>query len=79
MRCENHADLEGRLAVDLPSIGVKRYLCAECAEAVAALLTPYKGKREAWMDTPIQHELATDGRLIYPEMAGLQRNYQDGR
>ena len=79
MRCENHPALEGNLAVDLPIIGVKRYLCAEGADAIVHNLTQYKGKREAWEFSPVQYELATDGRLIYPEMQGLQRNYQDER
>lgn len=55
--CEAHADREGTLAADLPSLGIHRYLCAECKAALAAKLsnaTPYKGKREAW-----EIELAT--------------------
>ena len=29
--CDNHLDREGQLRVDLPSIGVRRYLCDECS------------------------------------------------
>jgi len=31
-RCENHPDRHGELRVDLPSIGIKRYLCNECTD-----------------------------------------------
>lgn len=38
MNCDKHTDREGTLAVELPSIGVRRYLCAECrAELDAAI------------------------------------------
>ena len=30
--CEYHPEREGHLRVELPSIGVKRYLCDECTE-----------------------------------------------
>lgn len=76
--CEKHPERIGMLAVDLRSLSIKRYLCAECSDAIVTSLTQYKGKREAWMDTPIQDERSTDQRLIYPEMAGLQRNYEQG-
>jgi len=33
MRCENHHDRAGILAVDLPNVGVKRYMCDECVLA----------------------------------------------
>ena len=48
MNCEQHPDREGTLTVDLPSIGVQRYMCDACIEAFRASLTPYQGKREAW-------------------------------
>jgi len=37
-RCEQHHDREGHLAVDLPSINVRRYLCDECSEELAKAL-----------------------------------------
>lgn len=76
MICDTHPDREGWLTVDLPSLNIRRYLCMECRTQIS--MTPFKGKREAWMDTPIQDERAPDHRLIYPEMAGLQRNYERG-
>ena len=48
MNCEKHPEVAATLAVDLPSIGVKRYLCEPCKAALVANFTPYKGKREAW-------------------------------
>ena len=51
MNCENHADREGILAVDLPSIGIRRFMCMECKAAFdLRLLTPYKGRREWWIE-----------------------------
>ena len=75
MRCEHHADREGSLAIDLPSLKIKRYLCAECVMRLTQ--SNYKGKREAWEFSRIQDEQAPDGRLVYPEMAGLMRNTKD--
>ena len=49
--CANHPERAGSLAIDLPSIGVRTYLCPECKTALQAQLsgyTAYKGKREAW-------------------------------
>lgn len=77
MNCEQHPERAGLLAVDLPSINVKRYLCEECKAALLHSLTPFKGKREAWESSPIQDERAPDGRLVYPEMQGLMQNARD--
>lgn len=46
--CERHPEREGTLTVDLPSLNIRRYMCAECRGEFSASLTPYKGKREAW-------------------------------
>ena len=48
MNCEKHPEVAGTLAVDLPSINVRRYLCEPCKDALRAVLSKYKGKREAW-------------------------------
>ena len=33
MNCERHPDREGTLAIDLPSMGIRRYWCSECRDA----------------------------------------------
>ena len=33
MKCEKHPDRDGILTVDLPSIGIRRYMCLECRMA----------------------------------------------
>jgi len=48
MNCEKHPEVAGTLAVDLPSIGVRRYLCEPCKAELTTALSQYKGKREAW-------------------------------
>lgn len=47
--CEKHADREGTLAVHLPSIGVKRYLCSECrADLTATLVKGIPARERQW-------------------------------
>ena len=49
--CENHPDREGFGPVgDLPSMGIRRFMCAECKATFDASFnrTRYQGKREAW-------------------------------
>lgn len=48
--CEKHAEREGTLAVDLPSIGMKRYMCAECRNAMldAISSSPRKAARDGY-------------------------------
>ena len=71
LRCEHHPDREASLAVDLPSLKIQRYLCAECKAALQHLFTAYKGRREAWeLNYRIQDEQAPDGRYVYDEMSG---------
>ena len=50
MNCDTHAEREGTLAVDLPSIGVRRYLCDECRAEMIRIFSSYKGKREFTRD-----------------------------
>ena len=38
MNCERHPDREGALRIDLPSIGLKRFLCDECNERLKEVL-----------------------------------------
>ncbi len=54
MNCETHADREGTLAVDLPSLGIKRYLCEQCRAELNRVLSSYKGKREYTRDYQYQ-------------------------
>ena len=61
--CEKHPDRDGTLRIDLPSIGVKQFLCEECNEAlVKRLSTAFKGKREAWETQDNDMEWIYQGR-----------------
>ena len=56
-RCENHPDRHGELRVDLPSIGVRRYLCDECNDRMLQRFDEICD-RTRFDDTPQwQHEL----------------------
>lgn len=48
MNCANHPDVPGTLGIDLPSIGVRKFLCEPCKASIAATLSQFKGKRESW-------------------------------
>ncbi len=52
--CDNHAEREGFLTVDLPSMNTKRYMCDECKTAFDALLAEYASNapRPRWMFDP---------------------------
>ena len=66
--CKNHEDRAGTLAVDLPSLGLRRYLCAECRATLTANLSSYKGKREAWDHAAYDYQRF--GRDLYTRTAG---------
>lgn len=73
--CENHPDREGLgPVVDLPSMGIRRFMCAECkAEFDAKFIwTAYKGKREAWDYSGYDTRIGADG-IEYLTTAGWRR------
>ena len=38
MNCERHIERPGTLAVDLPSLGIRQYLCEQCRSELDAAL-----------------------------------------
>ena len=69
MNCERHPKREGKLAIDLPSLGIKRFWCKECSDAY-----PSKGFGRAFGTGtgPIAHAEAQ-------ESGRLQAEYERGR
>lgn len=65
MNCENHADREGTLTVDLPSIGVRRFMCAECRSAFNATMSSAPSR------------FARDGKDPFGLMTPYNPYYQD--
>ena len=63
MNCLHHPDRAGTLAVDLPSVGIKTYLCEECRDKLSNTLSGFKGKREAWDHSG--HDYQVRGDDIY--------------
>ena len=47
MNCSRHPERDGKLAIDLPSIGIKHYWCKECRDKYDATF-PSKGFRRAF-------------------------------
>ena len=52
VKCEKHPDREGVLRVELPSIGLKRYLCFECTEPLYLSFHSWETDTPYW-----EHEL----------------------
>ena len=73
MNCESHPGVEGMLTVDLPSIGIRRYMCQDCRLNFKAKMgagTQYKGKREAWeRDSQYDYNVTPDGVTYGGNMA----------
>lgn len=47
--CELHQDRAGHLAVHLPSLGIKRYLCDECAAELRAAFAKCAPEVRQWV------------------------------
>ena len=69
MNCERHPDRAGTLAIDLPSLGIKRYWCKECCDAY-----PSKGFGRAYA-TGLGQEAHAEAQ----ESGVLQAEYERGR
>ena len=87
--CENHADREGLLAVSLPSIGIMRYMCAECRTAfdkkmVDHATTARQSARSGfqpfgglWESSPDGRSYITDHAYLNPNAAYERNQYND--
>ena len=74
--CEFHPEREGKLRIDLPSIGVKRYLCEECNDKIVRAFSNIKGERNRF-PLRYQDERSPDGRSIYADHQGKYRNSRE--
>ena len=70
--CEYHPEREGHLRVELPSIGVKRYLCDECTDSLVQAFE--RIPREQKKGDPLQADYSVGpdgiyfcGQLAYPD------------
>ena len=80
LTCENHPERPGTLAVDLPSIGVRRFLCEECNLALRASLNGgARIKWNSWAPLEYQAENSIDGRSIYADHQGKYRKTDSER
>lgn len=74
--CEKHAERDGRLAVHLPSLGIKRYMCEECRaelDAVFARLAklprqhePYGRDYHGWEMSPFGVHYISESAYFNP-------------
>lgn len=67
--CERHPDRDGQLAIDLPSLGIKRYWCTECCDAY-----PSKGFGRAYA-TGTSAEAHAEAQ----EAGRLQQEYDEAK
>lgn len=78
--CEIHPEREGKLRIDLPSIGVKRFLCEECNEQIVGAFKAINAERpHPWGPHEYQAERSTDGRSIYADMQGKYKRTDSER
>lgn len=81
MKCEKHADRDGILTVDLPSMHIKRYMCEECRISFNAQLdglntarqSARSGYRNIWETSPDGRSYDTDSAYHNPN-AQYERN-----
>lgn len=71
--CERHPDREGTLAIDLPSIGIRRYWCKECRDAYDAKF-PAKGFGRAYGTG-----LGSQAHAEAQESGRMQREYEGAK